>query len=59
MPLGRRPLWSAPNAADFDFIMQPSEPFTYGLQMEFVIYLSSFSSENGSKRGENMQNIIH
>lgn len=35
MPLGRSLLRSAPNAADFDFILQPSEPFTYGLQMEF------------------------
>lgn len=34
MPLGRTLLRSVPKAADFDFILQPSKPFTYRLQMD-------------------------
>lgn len=37
MPLGRTLLRSVPKAADFDFILQPSKPFTYGLQMDVFL----------------------
>lgn len=51
MPLGRTLLRSVPKATDFDFILQPSKTFMYGLQMDVFLkmHLSDFIFiKNGS-----------